>query len=176
MTGYGVDPVEHRLIEALGEPAPDTARRKRSATSPTKRTLDECRKRGWIAQVVERWNPHARIRQDLFGVIDLVAIVPTLDAGAAGAARSPGAILGIQATSGNTGGAHAARRAKILAEPRARAWVAAGGRLELWSWAKRGDRGARKLWTLRVEVFQLDSWPAGAVTDATAGYRRDDRD
>jgi hypothetical protein len=63
-------------------------------------------------------------------------------------------ILGIQATAGGTGGAHAARRAKILAEPRARQWVEAGGRLELWSWAKQGARGKPKRWQLRVETYQ----------------------
>ena len=42
--------------------------------SPTQRTLAECKRRGWIAQVVERWNAHARIRQDLFGFIDVLAL------------------------------------------------------------------------------------------------------
>jgi len=27
-----------------------------------------------MVAVVEKWNPHARIRQDLFGILDLVAI------------------------------------------------------------------------------------------------------
>lgn len=108
-----------------------------SATSPTQRTLAHCRAQGWPVQVVERWNPHAKVRVDLFGVIDLVAITPT-------------GLLGIQACAGAS---HAARRDKILAEPRAAAWVAAGGRLELWSFSKRGARGERKLWTLRVETY-----------------------
>jgi hypothetical protein len=106
-----------------------------SKTSPTQRTLAECKKRGWIAQVVERWNPHAHVRQDLFGVIDIVAI--THDG-----------LLGIQACAGAS---HAARMAKCSAEPRAHAWLGAGARLEVWSWAKRGARGKRKVWTLREE-------------------------
>jgi hypothetical protein len=32
------------------------------------------RERGFQAQVVERWNPHARVRQDLFGIVDIVAV------------------------------------------------------------------------------------------------------
>lgn len=32
------------------------------------------RKDGGIAAVVEKWNPHAKIRQDLFGIIDIVVI------------------------------------------------------------------------------------------------------
>lgn len=123
-------------------PAPK--KKRKSSTSPTQRTLAECKKRGWIAQVVERWNPHARVRQDLFGVIDLIAL------------RYPEAgIIGIQACAGAS---HADRRAKILAEPRALAWVEAGGKIELWSWSKRGDRGKRKLLTLRVEAFTVDDW------------------
>lgn len=42
--------------------------------SPTQRSLKLLRERGYVAQVVERWNPWARIRQDLFGCIDVVAV------------------------------------------------------------------------------------------------------
>lgn len=130
-------------------------KKRRRGTSPTARTLAECRKRGWTAQVVERWSQYARKTLDLFGVIDVVAIVPR-EAGPRALVGIPqGAILGIQTTSDAH---HSDRRAKILAEPRARAWVKAGGRLELWSWSKRGDRGKRKLWSLRVEAFTAESW------------------
>ena len=44
-------------------------------SSPTQRTLAHLRKLGYpLVQVVERWNPYARIRQDLFGIIDVVAV------------------------------------------------------------------------------------------------------
>jgi hypothetical protein len=42
--------------------------------SPTARSLAHLRKTCQLVQVVERWNPHARIRQDLFGIIDILAI------------------------------------------------------------------------------------------------------
>ncbi len=106
--------------------------------SPTQRTLAECKRRGWTAAVVERYNPHARVRVDLFGVIDLVAI-------------TPGGILGIQACAGSS---HSARREKILSEPRVALWLKAGGLLAVWSWAKRGARGERKLWQLREESIK----------------------
>lgn len=109
--------------------------------TPTARSLAECRKRGWDAQVVERYNQYARRRIDLFGVIDIVAITPT-------------GILGIQATS-NNGGTHAARVHKALAEPRLVRWLRAGAHFEVWSWAKQGARGERKLWTLRAEEAVL---------------------
>lgn len=125
-------------LELAGDAPEETPKKKRKkAVTPTARTLAECRKRGWTAGVVERWNAHVHILQDLFGCIDIIALTPD-------------GILAIQATGGD-GGAHAARVKKILAEPRAKKWVESGGRFEVWSWAKRGDRGARKLWTLRVE-------------------------
>ena len=42
--------------------------------TPTQRTLKYLRDQGYTAAVVEKWNPHARIRQDLFGFIDVLAI------------------------------------------------------------------------------------------------------
>lgn len=44
------------------------------SASPTELTLKLLRADGWTVAVVEKWNPHARIRQDLFGFIDLLAI------------------------------------------------------------------------------------------------------
>lgn len=44
------------------------------ATTPTQRTLKWLRDNGWTAAVVEKWNPHAGIRQDLFGIIDVIGI------------------------------------------------------------------------------------------------------
>ena len=43
-------------------------------SSPTQRSLKYLRDLGMIAQVVERWNPFAKIRQDLFGWVDIVAM------------------------------------------------------------------------------------------------------
>lgn len=42
--------------------------------SPTQRSLKLLRERGYMVAITEKWNPHARIRQDLFGILDLVAI------------------------------------------------------------------------------------------------------
>jgi hypothetical protein len=135
-------------------------KKRKSSTSPTERTIAECKRRGWIPGVVERHIPFPRpmgTKIDLFGVIDLVVIVPPFDKDGNGWPE-PGYILAIQAT-GGSGGTHAARRTKILAEPRAKAWVEAGGQFELWSWSKRvgynkdGSKSARPAWTLRVETY-----------------------
>jgi len=36
--------------------------------------LRKLRAEGWTAQVTEHWNPFARIRQDLFGIVDVLGI------------------------------------------------------------------------------------------------------
>lgn len=104
--------------------------------SPTQRALAHCKAMGWTAGIVEKWNAFAKIRQDLFGCIDLIV----LD----GAGGGP---IGVQVTSGSN---HAARVAKATAEPRLATWLAAPARFEVWSFAKRGERGKRKTWELRV--------------------------
>lgn len=109
-------------------------------TSPTQRTLALARELGFQAQVVERWNMHARVRVDLFGVIDIVAVHD--DCG----------IVGIQACAGSS---HAARRTKAMETDGIRRWLSAGGRFEVWSWAKQGPRGKRKVWTVRREELVL---------------------
>jgi len=108
--------------------------------TPTQRTLKELRDNGWTAEVVERWNSFARIRQDLFGVIDIVAV------------KAGCGVMGVQATSaGNVG----ARVEKARAEARLKAWLAAGARFSVCGWGKRGARGERKTWQPRW--VELDS-------------------
>lgn len=114
-----------------------------AAASPSKRALDECRKRGWPCGIVERYCSFTRRRHDLFGCIDLIA----LD-GIQGC-------LGIQVTSGSN---HSTRVKKALEEPRILQWIQGGNRFEVWSYAKRGSAGKRKLWTLRVELVTEDMY------------------
>lgn len=42
--------------------------------TPTQRSLAHLRQSCDLIQVVEKWNPHARIRQDLFGCVDILAL------------------------------------------------------------------------------------------------------
>ena len=42
--------------------------------SPTQLSLKKLREEGYTVAVVEHWNAFARIRQDLFGFIDLLAL------------------------------------------------------------------------------------------------------
>jgi hypothetical protein len=43
--------------------------------TPTQRSLAHLREQGATVVVVERWNPFSRTRQDMFGIIDLVALL-----------------------------------------------------------------------------------------------------
>lgn len=52
--------------------------KKKKSASPTQRSLQYFRKTGWHAGIVERWNSHVGIRQDLFGFVDLILIKPAV--------------------------------------------------------------------------------------------------
>ena len=84
-------------------------------TSPTQRSLAHLRALGYRVAIVERWNPFARIKQDLFGVLDLLAV-------------KDGEILGVQTTSGSNVAARIAKLAESEAVPDLRR---AGMRLEV---------------------------------------------
>ena len=101
--------------------------------SPTQRSLKRARDAGYVAQVVERWNPHSRTRHDLFGVIDVIELRES-------------DIVGVQVTSRSN---MSSRIAKAQAEPRLRTWLACGGRFEVHGWAK-VKVGKRQLWRVRV--------------------------
>jgi hypothetical protein len=124
-------------------------------TSPTQRSLEHARARGWSAGVVERWLEAPGIRKDLWGCIDLIVLDD-----------QPRPIL-VQACAGSSHAARAAKarltisgaEAKTTTEKdNARAlqkWLMRGDRIEVWSWSKRGARGKRKLWELRRENINL---------------------
>lgn len=131
--------------------------------SPTQRTLARCRAQGWHAAVVEHWNPWAKIRQDLFGVFDVLAIDP----------QKTG-VLAIQTTTT----AHVADRVrKILEAKITKPWLKAGNRIEVWGWAKRGARGKRKTWMMtRATIWNYHTergdevvFAVSAIEDSTAG-------
>ncbi len=106
--------------------------------SPTERSLALMRKRGYIAEVVERWNPHAKVRHDLYGIIDILCLPQN--------GRESGS-TGIQATSYSN---HSARREKALASPNLPHWLQANNRFVIQSWKKKDNR-----WQVREEEITL---------------------
>lgn len=113
-----------------------------SKITPTQRTLAILTKDGWEVGIVERWIQRAFVRQDLFGIIDMIAI-------------RPGQIVGVQATSDN-GGNVSAHIIKAKAEPRLKTWLEAGGEFWVVGWGKKGPRGKRKVWTMRTIKITLE--------------------
>lgn len=114
---------------------------KTKKTSPTQRTLVWLRASGHVVAITERWNPFAKLRQDLFGFIDLVA----MHEGTVG-------LLGVQTTSGDN---HAARKTKILGLAAARLWLSTGNRIWIVSWRKVGAKGTVKKWEPRLESIEI---------------------
>ena len=131
--------------------------------SPTQRARAFCKAQGWTSQIVERFNIYAKVRQDLFGCLDLVV----LDG-------QGGGPLGVQVCAGAS---HAARRTKMLAEPRLLEWLRSPARAEIWSYSRRGAARKRKLWTLRRETLTVESFePQVNPLPAAAQLLRGDRD
>jgi len=96
--------------------------------SPTQLTLRDLRRRGYTAAIVEKWNPHARIRQDLYGIIDVLAV-------------GRDETVGVQCT---TAGNVPNRVAKISDHENTPYLREAGWTLLIHGWAKKNGK-----WTLR---------------------------
>lgn len=90
--------------------------------SPTSRSLAHLRKDGryLVIEVVEKpYNPYTKVRQDLFGFIDILAI------------RDDGDVLAIQATSRDN---VSSRITKIAEHDNVAAVRKAGWTIEVWGW------------------------------------------
>lgn len=120
------------------------------ASKSIQRSLQELKKRGYTAHVVERFNTFVKIRQDFGGFADILAYK----------LGEPG-VLAIQACVGSGDVAKHVNKLKPLAN--VKTWLQAGNRLEIWSWAKRGERGARKLWSMVCTPFQMPGVKLGLV-------------
>ena len=89
--------------------------------SPTALTLHALRASGYTADVVERFVAAANIRRDWGGFGDVLA-------------AGRGEIVLVQCTTAD----HVAHRlAKARGRPELRAWLAAGGKFQVWGWHRR---------------------------------------
>lgn len=96
--------------------------------SPTQRSKKHLEEQGYRVAIVEHWNAYARIRQDLFGFVDLLAI-------------REGETLAVQTTSGSN---VSARVRKIEEHENLAAVRKAGWRIAVHGWRKLKGR-----WALR---------------------------
>jgi hypothetical protein len=96
--------------------------------SPTQRTLKYLREQGYRVAVVEHWNQWSRTRQDMFGIIDVVAI-------------GKGITIGVQCTSA----ANVSARVHKIADHESTPWLReANWQLEVHGW-KKGKRGPPRI-------------------------------
>ncbi len=133
-------------------------------TSPTQRALAFCKSNSWPYAIVEHWNQHTMTRKDLWSIGDLIvlddepgALLVQVCAGASHAARATKVRRAIE---GGTAGAESELTlGRILRDSNAlKRWLAKGGRIEVWSFAKHGARGKRKVYSLRrerIDILQL---------------------
>ena len=101
---------------------------------PSQRTIQKLKKEGWLVASVEKYNSFIHQRFDLYGFIDILAIKGK-------------ETLAIQATS--TGNINA-RIEKIKASPNYEIVKRAGWRIEVYGWSKKGAKGKRKLWEVKI--------------------------
>lgn len=105
--------------------------------SPTSRSLEYLRDRGWIARVVEKWIPFRKIRVDCLGG-DILAIHPATKR-----------TMLIQATSDSN---HTSRVKKSVANEEVKHWLQCDNEFEIWSW-KKGRKEPRRE-KLRLDDLQ----------------------
>ena len=119
--------------------------------SPIQRTLRELRASGRKCEKVERWNAFAGrasgigIRQDLFGIIDILALDPKRG------------VIGIQVCSGSSWAKHFMKMTMEKIQDTYDWLSTPGTALELWGWrkvkAKRG--GKAMLWQAKVREIVM---------------------
>ena len=127
-----------------------------SSLSPTQRTMRALRESGNICAVVEKWNPYGGaghgIRQDLFGIIDILVLNPERG------------VVGIQACSQSSAG-----HLRKLKEEKAQNsidWLSTPGTsLEIWCWRqiKLKKGGKAKRWMPKITELTMDDFIRGGI-------------
>lgn len=106
---------------------------------PIARTMEYLREIGATPVVVEHYHKWARRKIDIWGA-DILAVHGRM-------------LLAIQAT---TDDHHADRVTKSLDNPDVINWLRIGAGFYVYSWGKKGARGKRKLWKLKITQLSLD--------------------
>lgn len=98
--------------------------------SPTQRSKKYLEKLNYRVGITEHWNPHAFIRQDLFGFIDMIGV-------------KENSVVAVQTTSASN---MSAREKKILTHENYPAVKSSGMQLFLHGWVK-----VRNRWTVKIK-------------------------
>ena len=102
--------------------------------SPMARSLENLRQRGYEVAIVEHYNHHSKKTYDLFGWADILGV-------------KNGVTIGVQTTTTDNMAARVKKMGENIVLPVCKA---AGWKIECHGWAKRGGRGERKLWALKL--------------------------
>lgn len=113
---------------------------------PLQRSKALLQEQGWKVWKVETWNQWSMQKTDLYNLMDLVAIRSDVNG-----------VLGIQCCSGDAP-KHLAKYLEGYTDAKGvfhgpneflPIWKAAGNKILIHDWVKRGERGKRKTWILR---------------------------
>lgn len=125
---------------------------------PLQRTKKWLEDKGWHCWIVEHFNPWAHVRQDLYGLGDLIAIRHDLKG-----------VWMVNACSDDSGavsdhvkhylnGYLHPKKGQQPPNPHLPVWLSGGNRFSIFGWGLRSSdgRGSRKVYTLRVVNFRLN--------------------
>ena len=119
---------------------------KKMSKSPTQLALKYYREQGYLCWITEYWHAHGKVRKDLLGFIDMIAL-------------NSYETIGVQCTS-KAGGY--ARKKKILTDedvsPRAKLWLQAGNHIHLTTFSK-NDKTNR--YEKKIEPITLGDFKNG---------------
>lgn len=104
--------------------------------TPNQRSKRHAESLGYKVAIVERWNAFAKVRNDLFGIGDLLCI------------RAGSPVLLVQATTDSN---MSTRVKKVTESEHIGTWCGTGSVFEVWGWGKHGPRGGKKQWVLKVQ-------------------------
>lgn len=141
-------PKDSPALAATGELFPEI-KRATNKSKPVQRSKKELEKNGWTVAIVEKWIPPRGemkfgVRKDVWGFGDLLACRPGLE--------NQGLIALVQCCRAADMAVH---KKKILELKAYYTWRAAGGKVFLQGWSKKGGRGQVKRWTMTEEELQV---------------------
>lgn len=120
-------------------------------STPTQKSLAKMKRLGYVCAIVERWNAHAGIRQDLFGFIDILAVGPVGTVAVQSTSKS-----NFSSRYGKITGRHVPKDKKeedrmLKVRENVLACLSAGWSIEIHGWEKGDTKNPR------IEVVSMDS-------------------
>lgn len=120
-------------------------------TSPTQKSLAHLRDQGYECAIVEKWNAHIKVRQDLFGFVDILA-VGSLGTVAVQSTSKTNVSARIKKICGNhVPNSKKEEDALLRMRSKVLACLAAGWQIEVHGWDSKVSHAAPRIKTITVE-------------------------